>query len=134
MFMTERTGGTGSVAQFTLRTLCSASIVLLILLAFPKVSFSQRNELFDVKKITNDIKRMYNLSTHDVRRIQPVINQENKKVVKIYARFCGDEPEYSARMWAQIVEDRMTFESELRSDFTAKQIEAMRFVQARMEK
>jgi hypothetical protein len=118
-----------------LRWISLAIIVSVGILVVPARAQSQRNELFDTQRITTDIKRRFHLSSREVKQIEPVIAQENKKVAKIYVRFCGDEPEYSPRVWRQVVDDRMSFESTLGGAvLTVKQKEAVRSARAKMEK
>jgi len=118
----------------SLFSVVAAIVLALGVFVIPMAAQSQRNELFDTQRITSDIKRRFHLSSSDVKQIEPVIAQENKKVAKIYVRFCGDEPEYSSRVWRQIVDDRMSFESSLSSSLTIKQKEALRSARAKMEK
>jgi len=118
----------------SLFSVVAAIVLALGVFVIPMAAQSQRNELFDTQRITSDIKRRFHLSSSDVKQIEPVIAQENKKVAKIYVRFCGDEPEYSSRVWRQIVDDRMSFESSLSSSLTMKQKEALRSARAKMEK
>ena len=128
--------GVGVLARLNgSRRLCALLLIhLFLLLAAAHSVPAQSSQQFDVKTITNDVKNRYKLNAHDVRAIQPLIDSENKKVVKIYARFCSNEPEYSARVWMQFVEERLSFESGLSTRLTAKQKEALRSARSRMER
>ncbi len=125
---------TWTLLRWGFQTIYTLVLMHVLIFGLGQAATAQRNDLFDVKKITNDVKSRFNLSSRDVKAIQPVIDSENKKVFKIYTRFSGDEPEYSPRVWRQIVEDRMGFESGLGADLTSKQREAVRSARSRMEK
>src|SRR5688572_27659765 len=64
-----------------------------------------------VKAIMRDVKQQFRLSSNEMKSIGPIITQENRKVLEIYARFSGDELEYSHRLWRELITQRYDFES-----------------------
>src|SRR5688572_10277688 len=92
-------------------TACAmALLVVVVLLAAPRPGLSQNHNMFEVKKLKVEIKNRFHLTVRDLKTIEPIIDNENRKFMKIYARFSGDEPEYSIRVWRQLVDDRLGFE------------------------
>jgi hypothetical protein len=114
--------------------LIRASFLILILFLLPRESYPQRNEVFGVTNLINDVKKRFKLSALDVKSIKPLINEENKNVLQIYVRFSGDEPEYSRRVWREMIERRRDFEAGIRPDLTKRQRAALRAARTGMER
>ena len=117
-------------AQF----LFSCATLCCMVLFLPQHASSQRNDILEVKALKSEIRTRYSLSESDLVRIEPLIDQEGRKLIKMYIRFSGDEPEYSSRVWDQVIEDRITFDSSLATTLSKRQREAVRSARYRMEK
>jgi len=109
-------------------------LILSILLFIPAESYPQDSESFGVKSIINEVKRKFRLNAQDLRRLVPLIKKENKNVILIYLRFDGDEPDYSAALWDEIIEQRTAFEARLDVDFTNRQKAALRAARTELER
>ena len=105
-----------------------------LLLCMPHSTFSQRNDLLEVKALKSEIRSLFSLNDNDLVRIGPLIDQEGRKLVKMYVRFSGEDPEYSSRVWDQVIEDRSTFEQSLVNTLSRRQKVALKSARARMEK
>jgi len=113
---------------FSLASLCC------LVLFLPQIASSQRSDILEVKALKSEIRSRFSLSDYDLVRIEPLIDQEGRKLIKIYVRFSGDEPEYSSRVWDQVIEDRISFELSLAPTLSKRQKEAVRSARYRMEK
>jgi hypothetical protein len=113
---------------FSIIALCC--LVLLV----PRDASSQRTDILEVKALKTDIRNRFSLSERDLVRIEPWIDQEGKKLIRMYVRFSGDEAEYSSRVWDQVIEDRSSFELSLAPTLSKRQKEAVRSARSRMEK
>src|SRR5690242_16128752 len=69
---------------------------LFFLLSMPPTASAQRNDILEVKAVKSEIRTRFSLSERDLVRIEPWIDQEGRKLIKMYVRFNGDEPEYSS--------------------------------------
>ena len=106
-----------------------------ILIFLPVLAPAQRNDILEVKALKTEIRARYSLTERELLKIEPLIDQEGRKLIKMYARFSGgDEAEYSSRVWDQIIEDRSSFESTLSAALSKRQREAVRSARSRMEK
>ena len=115
----------------------SASLMgaaLLVLCLLPQVVYLQSKDDFGVNKMIRDVKKQYHLSTRDLKSLRPLINQENRNVFEIYVRFSGDEPEYSGRVWQEIISRRRGFESNILQDLSVRQRSALRAARTAMER
>src|SRR4030095_7295121 len=110
------------------------AIACFLILVLPEDAASQRVDILEIKTIKNDVRSQFSLSSRDLVRIEPIIDQESRKLIKMYARFSGDEPEYSSRVWDQIIEDRSNFEVNMGFGLSRKQKDALRSARAQMEK
>ncbi len=110
-----------------------AGILLFLLLVLPETVHLQRNDPFAIRDITLDIRKQFNLSVSELKTIKPLIDQESRNVVRVYSRFSGDQPEYSNRVWMQIVEGRQQFEFGIQGDLTSRQRHALRAVRSHLE-
>src|SRR5436190_8458535 len=105
-----------------------------LLIFLPQPVFSQRTDILEVKVLKNEIRNRYSLSERELLKIEPLIDQEGRKLIKMYVRFSGDEAEYSSRVWDQVIEDRSSFEQSLAPTLSKRQKEAVRSARSRMEK
>lgn len=110
-----------------------AVVGLLVLLFLPQASSAQSKEDFGVNELISTVKKRFDLSSRDVKSIRPLVNQENRNVLEIYARFSGDEPEYSERVWQEIMVRRSAFESDIDRNLTGRQKSALRAARTAME-
>ena len=109
-------------------------LVFSFVLLTPQNVSCQRDDILEVKALKKEIRTRFSLTERELLRIEPLIDQEGRKLVKMYVRFTGDEPEYSSRVWDQVIEDRTSFEISLASTLTRKQKDAVRSARFRMEK
>ncbi len=116
------------------RALLSLAALCCLILFLPQAASSQRTDILEVKALKSEIRSIYSLSERDLVRIEPLIDQEGRKLVKMYVRFSGDEAEYSPRVWDQVIEDRSTFELSLTTTLSRRQKVALRSARSRMEK
>lgn len=129
-----------SACNIRVRPLTFANIFLSLTLAFalalliPQNGFCQRDDILEVKALKKEIRTRFSLSERDLVRIEPLIDQEGRKLVRMYVRFSGEEPEYSSRVWDQVIEDRTSFEFSLAATLSRKQKDAVRSARFRMEK
>lgn len=112
----------------------SFAILCCLVLFLPAAAFSQRNDILEVKALKSEIRSLFSLSDRDLVRIEPLIDQEGRKLIKMYVRFTGEEAEYSSRVWDQVIEDRSTFEMSLATTLSRRQKVAVRSARVRMEK
>lgn len=116
------------------RILFSLASLCCLLLFLPQDASSQRNDILEVKALKSEIRTRFSLTESELVRIEPLIDQEGRKLIKIYVRFSGDEPEYSSRVWDEVIEDRTSFELSLAPALSRRQKEAVRSARYRMEK
>ena len=83
--------------------------VLLLLLGTNTAS-SQGHDLLGVRGLIPRLKKTYKLTSADVASLTPLVSQENVEMLTLYLRFSRDPPEYSERVWIQIIELRHRFE------------------------
>ncbi|MEO8572475.1 MAG: hypothetical protein ABI481_00780 [Pyrinomonadaceae bacterium] len=109
------------------------AVALVMLMLLPQPSYSQNKEDFEVSNLIKNVKERFHLNSRDVGSIRPLVNQENRKVLEVYARFSGDQPEYSDRVWQEIVLRRREFESGVGFNLTPRQKSALRAARAAIE-
>ena len=114
--------------------LMGAVFALMLLLGTPQVVHPQKGDFFSVSSIMRDVKIHYKLDRRDVRRLGPLIENENCDVLMIYVRFGGSEPEYSRAIWRDLVARRIDFEARLDVRLTARQRSALRSARAALER
>jgi hypothetical protein len=124
-FATFARNGTGRLRAF---------VVLLPVFLIASPVYAQNNRLFAVKSIITDVKTQLRLSTADLRLVGPLIEQENRDVLIIFARFDDDEPEYSPALWQDVIDRRADFETRLRANLTSRQKSALRIARAALER
>jgi hypothetical protein len=105
-----------------------------LILFFSQNASSQRTDILEVKALKSEIRTRFSLSERDLVRIEPWIDQEGKKLIRMYVRFSGDDAEYSPRVWDQVIEDRSSFELSLAPTLSKRQKEAVRSARSRMER
>ena len=110
-----------------------STISLFALLGLAENTYSQNKEDLDVREVMQDVKKLFNLSARDVKNLRPLLNLENSNVVAIYARFSGGEPEYSNRVWREVIASRCEFLARPHADLTKRQWAALRAARARIE-
>ena len=111
-------------------------VLIFLPIAFltPCPSSAQNNHLFAVNPIIRDVRAQLKLNIQDVRLVAPLIEQENRDVLLIYARFDSDEPEYSPALWKEVVNRRLDFESRSGSNLTNRQKAALRIARTALER
>ena len=109
-------------------------IVLILLMLAPGMLHAQKGDFFSVSTIMRDVKSQYKLNRGDVRRLGPLIENENFDVLMIYVRFGGNEPEYSRAIWRDLISRRTDFENRLDPKLTAVQRSALRSARTAMER
>ena len=109
-------------------------IFLPIAFLTPSSGNAQNNHLFAVNPIIRDVKAQLRLNVQDVRLVAPLIEQENRDVLLIYARFDSDEPEYSPALWKEVVNRRLEFESRSGTNLTNRQKAALRIARTALER
>jgi hypothetical protein len=108
---------------------------LLVLLIFVAgTSHAQKADFFNVSSIMRDVKSEFKLNRGDVRRLGPMIENENFDVLMIYVRFGGAEPEYSRAIWRDVISRRTEFESRLDPKLTTTQRSALRSARTALER
>src|SRR5438552_6745096 len=70
-----------------------------LVLFFPVTASAQRNDILEVKVLKNEIRNRFSLTERELSRIEPMIDTEGRKLIRMYVRFSGDVPEYSSRVW-----------------------------------
>jgi hypothetical protein len=115
-------------------SLLRISLVLSMLILAPMMLHAQKSDFFSVSTIMRDVKSEYKLNRGDVRRLGPLIENENFDVLMIYVRFGGNEPEYSRAIWRDLISRRTDFESRLDPKLTAVQRSALRSARTAMER
>ena len=80
-------------------------LVALLLLGANSAN-SQGPDILGVRGLMPRLKKTYKLTTADVASLAPLIRQENVEMLILYLRFSKDPPEYSDRVWMQIIELR----------------------------
>ena len=113
---------------FSLAALCC------LMLSFPSNAISQRGDILEVKALKSEIRTRFSLSERELIKIEPLIDQEGRKLIRMYVRFSSEEPEYSPRVWDQVIEDRTSFDLSLAPTLSRRQKDAVRSARYRMEK
>ncbi len=111
-----------------------AAIIFLSLLSVHQVVDPQKTDAFGVDKLVNDVTKRFKLSSRDVKSIRPLIVRANQNVFEIYVRFSGDEPEYSDRVWDELIARRRDFDESIKTGLTARQRSALREARNGMER
>lgn len=109
-------------------------LVLIVLVLVPAMVYAQKGDFFSVSSIMRDVKSEFKLNRGDVRRLGPLIENENFDVLMIYVRFGGGEPEYSRAIWRDVISRRMEFESRGDPKLTANQRSALRSARTALER
>jgi hypothetical protein len=126
----SRTALAPQIARIAFSLAVSCCLVLFL----TQDALSQRSDILEVKALKSEIRSLFSLSDNDLVRIEPLIDQEGRKLVKMYVRFSGEKAEYSSRVWDQVIEDRSTFDLSLANSLSRRQKVAVKSARARMEK
>ena len=118
----------------TLLISVAAGVAAILLLAAPANVSAQDGDFFNVSTIMRDVKSQYKLNRTDLRRIAPLVENENFDVLMIYVRFGGNEPDYSRAVWHDVVSRRTDFEARLDGKLTARQRSALRSARTALER
>ncbi len=116
------------------KLLYTIAIPILLLFIVPQDVYPQVRDVFQINKQVKDVKKRFGLSPRDVRAIEPLIDQENRNIVRTYAGFIGEAPEYSRRVWREIIICRLEFESTIDAGLTKRQASALRAARSGIEK
>lgn len=114
-------------------SLPSIFLLLLLFILPQKAYFQKSNNVFAVSRVISDVKKRYKLNSQDVTKIKPLINRENNDIIQLYARFSTEEPEYSHRLWQEMIVQRRDFETR-KVILTKRQKVALRAARTGMEK
>lgn len=68
--------------------------------------YCQGRDIFGSQELTRQLKKKYKLSRSEITRLTPLIRLENIDVTSLYLRYSLDEPDYSQKIWNEIVERR----------------------------
>ena len=128
------TNDLGTLTSLFARLAFFLAALCCLVLFVPQTALSQRNDILEVRALKSEIRTRFSLSERDLVRIEPLIDQEGRKLLRMYVRFTGDEPEYSSRVWDQVIEDRTTFDLSLAPTLSRRQKDAVRSARYRMEK
>lgn len=109
------------------------ALVVALLTILPPTVYLQDKDEFEVNSLIKDVKKRFKLSARDVKSIRPWINRENRNVVAMYARFSGDRPEFSDRLWCGILAANREFEATVDRRLTARQKAALRAAHRQMQ-
>ena len=86
---------------------CAYAIMIgALLLSCAGVAGAQGHDILGVRGLMPRLKKTYKLTSADVASLTPLIKQENVEMLTLYLRFSKDPPEYSERVWIQIIELR----------------------------
>jgi hypothetical protein len=108
--------------------------VFLLVFCAPLAVYPQADDDLDVNKVIKDVKERFHLSSGDIKSIRPLLYRENNNVLAIYARFSSDsEPEYSNRVWQELIESHCEFRARAQAGLTARQLAALRSARLAME-
>lgn len=118
---------------FHKRMLMLSAILTLSFSALSGAVYTQSKDDLDFSRVMKEVKERFNLSSGDVKSISPLLSRENRGVVAIYARFSEGEPEYSNRVWQEVIARRCEFLSRPPTDLTKRQWAALRAARSRVE-
>ena len=116
------------------RRLLQVPFVFILLTLAPGMLQAQKGDFFSVSSIMRDVKSQFKLNRGDVRRLGPLIENENFDVLMIYVRFGGEEPEYSRAIWRDVILRRTDFEGRLDPNLTTNQRSALRSARTALER
>ncbi len=120
--------------QYRAGSLQLTSFVLALMLVVPAIVHAQKGDFFSVSSILRDVKSQFKLSRTDLRRLGPLVENENFDVLMIYVRFGGNEPEYSRAIWSDMTTRRADFEKRLERSLTVRQRSALRSARTALER
>ena len=98
---------------------------VLLLLFGTSTASSQGHDLLGVRGLMPRLKKTYKLTSADVASLTPLVRQENVEMLTLYLRFSKDPPEYSERVWIQIIELRLRSEKQSATDLSRRRRSAL---------
>ena len=116
------------------RCIQRTSILIALTLVVPAISHAQKGDFFNVSSIMREVKNQFKLNRTDLRRLGPLVENENFDVLMIYVRFGGNEPEYSRAIWNDVTTRRSDFERRLERSLTVRQRSALRTARTALER
>jgi len=84
-------------------------------------------------QLLHEINKSYRLNSRDIKKLTPLVDKQRRDVLQIYARFSGDEPEYSERVWQRMIVQRQDFEASIEPDLAPAQVSVLRVARTRFE-
>jgi len=105
-------------------TIRAALLVVLILFGADSVN-AQGPDILGLRGLMPRLKKTYKLTSSDVESLTPLIRQENVEMLILYLRFSKDPPEYSDRVWMQIIELRRRFDTNWAAGLTGRHRSAL---------
>lgn len=115
------------------QTLCRGFFLACVLLMLSEASYFQSRPVITSRQLLNEISKSYRLNSRDIRTLTPLVDKERRDVLRIYARFSGDEPEYSERVWQRVLAQRQDFEAGMELDLAPAQVSVLRVARTRFE-
>jgi len=110
-------------------------IALLILgILYSPHCLQAQESVFEVKSVIRDVRLRFKLNPADLRCLTPLIKKENNDVLLIYARFGGDEPDYTPELWKQLATKRAEFEGRMDEPLSKRQRSALRSARSALER
>jgi len=114
-FSDKASGGVRNNAwlQSKLGKQCTLAVLFFVLLLFFGAcpARPQGHDLLGVRGVLPRLKKTYKLTSTDIQNLTPLVRQQNLEMLTLYFRFSKDPPEYSQRVWIQIIELRHQFDS-----------------------
>ena len=107
--------------------------ILIFVISIPVQAYPQSSGFFAVKRIIEIVQKRFKLNKKELADISPLIKQENIDVLSIYVRYGGDEPEYSAALWQEIISRRIEFENRVDIKLNNRQKVALRAARTALE-
>jgi len=115
------------------QTLCKVVCLACVLVFLPEASYFQSRDVMTSSQLLNEINKSYRLNSRDIKSLAPLVDKERRDVLRIYARFSGDEPEYSERVWQRVIAQRQDFEASMATDLAPAQVSVLRVARTRFE-
>lgn len=113
-----------------------AFLLLVLLLFGTSTARSQGHDILGARGLIPRLKKTYKLTTADVASLTPLVSQENVAMLTLYLRFSKDPPEYSERVWIQIIELRQRSEKQSTTGLNGRRrsalVAASRMLERRM--
>jgi len=105
---------------------CTYAILFAALLfSCASVAGAQGHDILGVRGLMPRLKKTYKLTSADVASLTPLVRQENVEMLTLYLRFSKDQPEYSERVWIQIIELRLRSEKQSATGLSGRRRSAL---------